>query len=302
MNIRTFDLNLLRTFEALVSESSVSKAAKRLHLSQPATSSALGRLRSAFNDPLLVRQGSRMVRTQAAENLLPAVRRVLAEIESTIRDRGAFEPITSSRTFRIGVSDYAAAILLPALQNRLQRLGPAMRLEAIPLDDRLEDRLARAELDLALGDRDSLRTAACLETLFEEDYLCVARIGHPRLPKRPTLKHFLAERHIVVAPRGQTADAVETALSAIRERREIATMVPHFLVAPMIAVHSDLVLTTARHIALHAAQTMQVRTFVPPFAIHSFPVAMAWGQRQETDAGQTWLREQFRQVIRGAST
>lgn len=299
MDIRSFNLNLLRTFEALISESSVSGAAKRLHLSQPATSSALNRLRDALNDPLLIRQGGRMVRTQTAENLLPAVRRLLAEIESTLRERGAFDPATSARTFRIGVSDYAAAILLPAFQKRLQRLAPRMRLEAVPLDDRVETRLTGLELDLALGDRDSLRDAGHLETLFEEDYLCVARSDHPRLPKRPKLNHYLAERHILVAPRGRTADAVETALSALGTRREIATTVPHFLVAPMIALQSDLVLTTARHVAMHAAQTMPVRTFTPPFAIHPFPVAMAWGDRQETGTDHQWLREQFRLAVRG---
>ena len=299
VNIRTFDLNLLRALEALIDESSVSAAAKRLHLSQPATSSALARLRDALGDPLLVRRGARMVRTPAAEALLPAVRRVLSDIESALRDRGAFDPSTSSRTFRIGVNDYAAAILLPALWGRLQRFAPRMQLEAVSLDHRIEERWSGLDLDLALSDRESLRAAESVETLFEEDHVCVARKDHPRLPARPRLKHYLAERHIRVAPHGRSSDAVEAALLGLGHRREVAMSVPHYLVAPMLALQSDLVLTTARHVALHAAQTMALRTFTPPFAIPRFPVAMAWSRQHDADDAQVWLREQLRRGVRG---
>ncbi|MEO5759955.1 MAG: LysR family transcriptional regulator [Mesorhizobium sp.] len=168
MDLKSFDLNLLRALEALLSEGQVSAAARRLNLSQPATSAALARLRAALGDPLLVRSGNRMLLTALAEEILPKISTLLAGIETALNPPRAFYPSTSERTFRILANDYAAEVLLSALVERLRRSWPGLTLEILPLDENFGERLAAVDYDLAIRDQWSMRTARHIETLYKE--------------------------------------------------------------------------------------------------------------------------------------
>ncbi len=292
MNLRTFDLNLLRVLDTLLDEPQVSAAARRLNLSQPATSAALARLREAFADPLLVRVGNRMRLTALAEALRPKVRRVIADIEQTLRGPADFDPATSERAFRIAANDYAVTAVLSPLLQQLQRSAPSVTVEVLPFEDDFDRRLAEDKYDLAIRDRWSMRSWRHLETLFREDYVCIARQNHPRLSQKPTLDQFLAEGHVLIAPPGRPPGVVDKVLARQNRKRRVAVTLPHFLAAPAVIAQTDYVMTIARRIALQAAQVHKLRVFAPPMRLHGFDVVIAWHPRSEADAGINWLRDQ----------
>jgi DNA-binding transcriptional LysR family regulator len=298
LNLRTFDLNLLRVLDALLTEPQVSAAARRLNLSQPATSAALLRLRNALADPLLVRVGNQMALTRLAEALRPKVRRLVAEIELTLGAPPDFDPATSERALRIAANDHAVVAVVSPLLQRLRRIAPRMRMEVLPFEDDFERRLAEGNYDVAVRDRWSMRTWRSLETLFHEDYVCIARSDHPRLSRKPTLKEFLAEGHVLIAPSGGVPGVVDKALERQNHRRRVAVTLPHFLAAPAIVATTDYVMTIARRIALQAARTYKLRVFPPPVRLTGFDVVMAWHPRGEGDAATAWLRDQIRQTSR----
>jgi DNA-binding transcriptional LysR family regulator len=296
VNLRTFDLNLLRVLDALLTEPQVSAAARRLNLSQPATSAALLRLRNALADPLLVRVGNQMALTRLAEALRPKVRRLVAEIELTLGAPPDFDPATSERALRIAANDHAVVAVVSPLLQRLRRIAPRMRTEVLPFEDDFERRLAEGNYDVAVRDRWSMRTWRSLETLFHEDYVCIARSDHPRLSRKPTLKEFLAEGHVLIAPSGGVPGVVDKALE--NHQRRVAVTLPHFLAAPAIVATTDYVMTIARRIALQAARTYKLSVFPPPVRLTGFDVVMAWHPRGEGDAATAWLRDQIRQTCR----
>jgi DNA-binding transcriptional LysR family regulator len=294
VNLRTFDLNLLRVLGAVLDEPQVSSAARRLNLSQPATSAALTRLRNALGDPLLVRAGNQMVPSALAQELRPKVRRLLAEIEQTLRAPADFSPANSERSFRIAANDYAVTTVLSPLLEHLQQYAPRVSLEILPLEDDFDKRLAEDNYDLAVRDRWSMRSWRRLETLFREDYVCIARRDHPRLSKKPTLNEFLSEGHVLISPQGRAPGVVDKALERLKRTRRVAVTLPHFLAAPAVVARTDYVMTIARRIALQSAQIYKLRIFVPPLTLHGFEVVMAWHPRGEADAGVNWLKDQVR--------
>lgn len=296
-NIRTFDLNLLRVLDALLGQRHVSAAARNLHLSQPATSAALSRLRRALGDPILVRSGHRMLLTPFAKSLQPNVRRVLDDIERTLQGQEAFDPTTSERSFRVAANDHAVAVVLSPLARRLQRLAPRTTLEIVPFEDRFEERLASEDYDLAIRDRWSMRSWGRLETLFKEDYVGIARRGHPRLSPKPTLDEFLAEGHVLISPQGRRPGVMDYALQGTKRSRRVAVTLPHFLAAPAVVANTDFVMTIARRVAEQFARSFKVRVFAPPLRLPAFEVAMAWHPRSDGDAGVNWLRAQVREVV-----
>jgi LysR family transcriptional regulator, nod-box dependent transcriptional activator len=190
VDINRFDLNLLRVLDALLSESQVSAAARRLNRSQPAMSAALTRLREALDDPILVRDGQRMLLSPLAERIRPRVRSLLQDIDQTLSEPAKFDAAASKRCFRILANDYAVTVVLSPLLEYFQRHAPGLTMEILPLEDHFLERLAEGDYDLAVRDRWSLRSARSLQTLFNEDFVCIARKDHPRLSRKPTLGEF----------------------------------------------------------------------------------------------------------------
>lgn len=296
-NIRTFDLNLLPVLEALLSEGQVSRAAKRLNLSQPATSAALARLRAALGDPLLVREGRAMVPSHLGEEMLPRLRALLGEIEAAITPRRDFDPAAAERRFTIAANDYAVSVVLAPLVARLQRLAPRVTVAILPLEENFSERLAAADHDLAIRDDWSLRSARNRETLFREDYVCIARQDHPRLSAMPTLDEFLAEGHLLIAPEADAKGPVDAALARLGRTRRVAVTTPHFLSAPAMVAGSDYVMTIARRIAEQVAELYGLRLFEPPVPVGGFDVAMAWPTQRQGDPAVEWLKGQIRTLF-----
>jgi DNA-binding transcriptional LysR family regulator len=300
MNLESFDLNLLRVLDALLVARSVSGAARRLDLSQPATSAALARLRQTLGDPLLVRSGNQMVATPLADELRPRITRVLEDIGSALNAAATFEPATTQRRFCIGANDYAGLVLLVPLAERVRKLAPRATLEILPCDGErttvLEGALASHELDLIVADRWSLRGIRSIERILRESFVSVARADHPRLSRRVTLEEFLAEDHALISPRGVVPGVLDHALEALGRTRRVALTVPHYLVAPLIVAHTDLIITLPRRIAESFARAHHLRTFAPPVRVDGFDVVMAFHPRSVAEPPIQWLEGVMRAV------
>lgn len=298
MNIRGADLNLLVVFEALMGERSVSRAARRLGLSQPATSNALARLRQLFEDPLLVRRGNAMVPTPRALELAGHVHAGLAHLQAALEGRGVFDARASTRSFTIASHDYASFVVLAPLVRRLREHAPGVTVQVKSLDARGSiEALGRGEIDLALGVGNTLPQEYPREPLFEDGYVVLAREGHPRLGKRLTLERFVQLDHLLVSPFGNRRGVVDTALAQRGYERRVALWVPHFLLAPAIVAQTDLVVTLAERVALELAPRHGLRVLPPPLEVPRFVTSQSWDPRHEHEPANRWLRQEVRASV-----
>lgn len=297
MNFRGIDLNLLVLFEALLRERHVSRAAGRVGLSQPAMSHALNRLRHMLNDPILVRQGSHMVPTPTALRLSPRISELLANSLSIIANEQAFIPRDCRRTFRLGMTDYASASFLPRLLEEMQSQAPAAQLSVRHVGRAQGGRaVAEGEVDLALGNflhHDDLK----LYPLTTEKYLCAISRDHRFTGDRMTLEDYLSFPHLLVASSGEESGIVDIQLSLRGIRRDIACVVPHFLVAPMLLRNTNIVLTLMEGALRQSEEPCGLRLLEPPFDIPEYRSYMAWDPATEDDQALRWLRALIGQLF-----
>jgi DNA-binding transcriptional LysR family regulator len=298
-NLAAIDLNLLVALDALLHEDSVTLAGRRLGLSQPATSHALGRLRELLDDELLVREGRIMRKTELGRELAPQVRRLLSEIEGVLHGRRRFDPKTSRRSFRIAASDYCTAVLLPELIAYVRRVAPGVQIDVHERGQLPADELARGELDVVLTTTRQIDAPLRGEELFREQFVCVVRKKHPARG-RLTLRRYVELDHLLVANPGYGPGVVDYELEARGLQRRVALRVPHFLVAPAIVARTDLVLTVPRRV-LDMVDTSHLRIAKPPLPLGEFGVRQVWHRRAERDPGATWLRVQIAACARSVS-
>jgi DNA-binding transcriptional LysR family regulator len=290
MNVRDIDLNLLRVFDSVLHEHSVTAAATRLGLTQPAVSNALARLRAQFGDPLFVRTAGGMDATPFARELAEPVRQALALLESALAHGPGFDPATSTRAFRFYMSDVGQVEFLPPLVERTQRAAPGVRLEAVGLEvDDIAAALAAGALDLAVGFLPGLGAPVLREALFRDPYACLMRADHPAAEGSLTRKKFLEAAHAVVSYRGGHR-VIEEALERAGVAPRIALRVPHFTVMPMVLERSDLLLTLPTRVARVYERRGNLVSRPVPIPIPSAEVAVHWHERFEADSGNRWLR------------
>jgi DNA-binding transcriptional LysR family regulator len=299
MDLRSFDLNLLVVLHMLIAERSVSTTAKKLHLSQPATSAALKRLRVALGDPILVREGLQMVITPRAEELLAPLAAILGEIERTLTSPEPFDPAHVDRTMRIATNDYGAFILIPPLMNRLQSIAPNINLEVWDIGRDAIAALKEGKIDLAIADGWTLKHCQCTEVLFAETFTCLARRDHPRIQGELTLDRYLAEEHILVSPRGRVAGHVDAVLAQRGWERRVRLTLPHVLAVPAAVAATDGIVTLASRIAHQLAAGYQLQILSPPIDPGNFQVAMAWRSPLTNDPAIQWLRGELRSICDG---
>ena len=291
MNVRSLDLNLLRVFDAVLRDRSVTAAARHLGLTQPAVSNALARLRAAFEDALFVRTPTGMDATPFARELAEPVRQALALLESALAHGPGFDPATSTRAFRFYMSDLGQIEFLPPLVERAQRVAPNVRLEAVALEvEDIGDALASGNLDLAVGFLPALGPPLQRRSLFRDPYVCLMRIDHPRIEGKLTRKKFLAASHALVSYRGGHR-VIEEALERAGLARRIALRVPHFTVVPMVLERTDLILTLPARVARVYERRGRLKSLPPPVPIPPAEVAVHWHERFDSDPGNRWLRE-----------
>jgi DNA-binding transcriptional LysR family regulator len=298
VNLASIDLNLLVALDALLEERHVTRAARRLGLSQPAASHALARLRELLRDPLLVRSGATLVPTPRASALVRDVRAILDSIRATLAG-GVFDPATSTRHFALGAADYFELVVLPALVHALAVAAPGIDLVVRPVGGDAAPALGDGKLDVFFA-VDALAGAAHIRRrpLFDEGYVCAVRAGHPVLRRGLDLDRFLQLGHVFIAPGGTRGGVVDDALARRKKVRRVVAMVPSFLAAPAIVASSDLIVTMPVRPAKRLASAFDLRLLEPPIALPRFTVSAYWHDRVQEDPAHVWLREQLVAVSR----
>lgn len=291
MDFRRVDLNLLVVFEAVVAEASVSRAARRLHLSQSALSHSLARLRDAFGDPILVRNGRLMEATPLALAALPEVRSLLVQVGRLFAHGGRFDPATADRSVHIGASDHAAATVLPALLARMRETAPGIRLRVHHAGRITAPAMLRSgQIDLALGVFSHLTADIATQPLASEPYLCaVDKRDGPPLPM--TREDYLDSEHINVLVQGDTLGVIDEALAREGLSRQIVLTVPHFSTALALLAGTPLVYTGPASLFNQVSISDTLSVFNPPLALPEFPTQLAWALRSQHDEGLQWLRK-----------
>jgi len=294
MNLAALDLNLLSALEALVEEASVTRAAARIGLSQPATSHALKRLRALLGDPLLVRSGGRMQRTRRADALREPLRDALARVRDLLASE-RFDPAESERTFRLRVADNACDLLLPPLLDRLRRAGPGIRIELRPLLAG-DDAFATAQtIDVAVACVPAAFPGFYRQRLFRDRDVCAVRRGHPLARRLRGREPFLAAKHVAVAPLGRE-DPVDVWLRGEGVRRGVVLTVPHYVQALHVAAASDLVAVIPERLVRAYASTLKLRALPLPLDAGTFDEYLLHPARTHADPGCLWLRGVLKEV------
>ena len=297
VNVQGLDLNLLRVFDAVLRDRSVTAAARHLGLTQPAVSNALARLRKLFGDALFVRTTSGMDATPFARDLSEPVRQALALLESALAHGPGFDAATSTRAFRFYMSDLGQIEFLPPLVERAQRVAPGVRLEAVALEvEDIGDALAAGGLDLAVGFLPGLGPPVRRQPLFRDPYVCLMRADHPAIGRKLTRAKFLAASHALVSYKGGHR-VIEEALERAGLARRITLRVPHFTVVPMVLERSDLILTLPSKVARVYERSGNFKSLPPPVPIPPADVAAHWHERFERDPGNRWLREMVAELF-----
>ncbi|HYL77769.1 MAG TPA: LysR family transcriptional regulator [Bryobacteraceae bacterium] len=296
MNISSVNLNLLVAFEALLEERSVSRAAKRAGLSQPAMSNALARLRTMFSDPLFNRAARGIIPTARALELAVPVRAGLAHLRSVFAERPSFDPGASTRGFRLAMTDYAELRVLPALLERMGSASPYLQL----LVRRVERIFLPPEADLRAGAFDAAigffpedsalepGTRSC--DLFTEENVCIIRRGNPLLRKRFTLRQFASAAHAAVFYRAESRGLIDNILAGHGLRRRLQAVTPHFLTLPFLVAKSDLIAVVPTGLAAHFRRFLPIEIRKLPLLLPPFRMRMMWHEHAEDDPAHKWLR------------
>ncbi|ASW10907.1 hypothetical protein CKA34_30565 (plasmid) [Rhizobium sp. 11515TR] len=298
-NIAASDLNLLLVLEALLEERHVSRAALRLNRSQPAVSHALARLRDIFNDPLLVRGSDGMQPTARALELAEPLSEALALVRSMV-EQPLFDIGQTERLFRLSLSDYGAAILLPALVSRLRQCAPLVDLTVVSYGrERALAALTDGEIDLAVGVYPTLKQPSHRDLnsmlLFDESFACLMDAKSASLPL--DLAAYLSRPHVQVSVALQDSSEIDAALLRLGHKRRIAIQIPHWSAAPDLVRGTDLILTAARRSIEHLSD-QDLLCLEVPFTLPSFPFVQTWHRRRDRDAAHRWLRAQIEDLIR----
>lgn len=291
-SIAALDLNLLVVFDAILKERNITLAGQRIGLSQPAMSSALGRLRKTFNDPLFVRTGNGMQPTPYAQLLAPPLQHAYELIAGSLQIGADFEPTASTRTFSFYMTDIGEAVFLPRLLGALAVRAPRVKVQVLRIPERgAHEAMAAGEVDVAIGLFSNLKAGFFQQRLYRDQFVCVLRADHPQAGSALTSKQFAALRHAVITTAGTGHEAaVEAAFAEQRLRRRVALTIPHFMAVPIIVAQTDVIVTVPRRLALAFAGYPNVRLIEPPIAFPQFEIKQHWHKRYHHDQANKWLR------------
>jgi DNA-binding transcriptional LysR family regulator len=297
--MKSMDLNLLTALDALLQEANVTRAARRLGLSTPATSHALARIRDRLGDPILVRAGRRMVLTPHAESLRPQVRSLMEEAHRILATTTPFTPRALHRTFTIFTTDHVLLVLGPIVDRILRDEAPHVSLRYLPSleEDWVPLRDGVADLSVCILGHfpGEFRT----QRLFTDRFVCVLRDGHPT-GRRLTLDGYLSLDHIVVSPLGRPSH-VDAVLATRGLTRRIRRVVPFFVSGLLMAAESDDVITVSDRAAYALAPRLGLRVLNPPLPLAPYDLNLLWHPRLENEPGNAWLREVFVRAAKAAA-
>ncbi len=298
MDIRNIDLNLLRVLDVLLREQHVSRAAQALHLSQPATSAALMRLREALGDPLLVRTARGMQPTERAVELAPRLRALLQSLNQLLQPPLQFEAAYAHQTFSVASTDYLIELVNQPLTQALLKQAPDVRLAWLPMrSERLTERMERGEVDLAITSAaraaDSLRSRA----LVKDSFVGIASKRNRQARTGMSLDAFCQLKHVLVSPSSTDVfhGAMDDALAARGLSRQVMFSVPQFRFAVDIVHATAAVAVFPARLA--AQYGSRIKQFALPLTPPDFQIVMLWHERTHRSPAHQWLREQFLQSV-----
>lgn len=296
MNVASVNLNLLVALEALLDERSVTKAAKRVGVTQPAMSNTLAQLRSVFDDPLFRRTSSGLEPTPRALEVAEPVRSGLRSLRAAL-SRPRFDPKSATRTFVIAASDYVELVLWPPLLSALAKEAPGVTLEVRPWGrHEIPELLARGEADVMIGYFDQIPARHASARLFTEEYVCIVRKKHPLVAGTLPLAKYLKLGHVLVSQVGGGVGSVDRALALQGKSRRVVARVSHFLMVPTLVARTDLVAALSRRVAEAFADPLKLQVLKPPIELPRATVGHAWHEQMENDPGHRWLRELIARV------
>lgn len=300
-NLRQLDLNLLLVFDALMQEQKLSRAAERLHMSQPAVSNALMRLRAQLGETLFQRTARGMLPTPQAQQLHAHVRQALHLLQLGLGPQKEFDG-NAEHHFRVSMNDYAEATLLPPLLAQLRQTAPGVVL-SVQSDEAVSipTRLATGELDLAIDYLPFNTPDLCYQPLAEEELVVIGRAGHPAFADGLSLDGYQRHLHIGLPPRGARGSPLEIVLGSAKVRRQVQLYLPHYLPMPALVAASDLLGTVPRRLAEQASRTYALAIAPLPLALPPIQVSQIWHRRQEAVPGLVWLRERITDVVANIS-
>ncbi|MGO1076276.1 LysR substrate-binding domain-containing protein [Inquilinus sp. CA228] len=290
MNLAAVDLNLLVAFDALLGEGSVSAAAERIGLSQPAMSKRLAHLRRLFGDDLFVRHAEGVRPTERALDLADPIRAALRQIEDALGGLGRFQPVRSGRVFRIAATDHIAAVLMPGVMARLRAEAPKVSviLRALHRQDMVEA-LEKGTVDLALTILPDAPATIRRAPLFPVRWVSLVSADHPEVRDELTLELYLKYPHLLVTHVGDLKGAVDRILDDRGLKRQVAMSLPYALAVPRIIAGTDMISTLSTRV-LRMAEWPGVRAFPLPFDHSGYDETMLWHRRNDSDPGHGWLR------------
>ncbi len=298
-----YDLNLLPIFVALIEERSVTRAAERLGMTQPALSNALSRLRVMLKDPLFIRERYGIQPTEIALTLAPGIADALARLDDAVFGQQDFEPAQAARDFTIAPNGYVEFVIVPTLVARLAEVAPGIRLRLKPYGaDLAETGIVSGITALVLGRITDPPDNLVVQHLMDEGLDCVVRADHPTVGDAITREQFETLRHVNVVPPGRLRTGLFQTLAREGLRRDVALSVTNFFaVAEMIAV-TDHIATLPRLICRRLSRDPRFKILPPPADLGSFPVQMAWHVRYRHDPAHRWLRAMVSEMVQAAIT
>lgn len=303
MSFRTFDLNLLRIFDAVMTEQNLTRAAERLATTQPAVSNALKRLRETLDDELLVRTAHGMKPTARAEELWPAVRSALSSLEAAIAPEN-FDVSETHATFRLAMADSTASLLLPRLMRAIKDEAPGVDIRMLPLTTRdPRAMLLQSDIDMAIGNfpgvvaqlsgGQSSVSAIRHQRLYSSESVCIMRKDHALAAGELTVDSYCAAHHALVSFSGRAHGPADEALAAMGRQRRIALTVNQFYTVGRVVAGTDLISVVPRHLV---ASTGVIESLVAkelPFALPVVHVDMLWHERDARNPSHKWMRNHF---------
>jgi len=292
MDISRPDLNLLVALEALLAERNVTRAAARLHLSQPALSAQLRRLREIFGDPLFVPARRGVIPTQRALELHAPLREALKALRRVVAERLHFDPSTVEFSVAIAASDYAQCALLERIVE-IQREAPKLRLSWRQLYvPELVGQMERGDVDLAVMTPNTAPKQLLTRTLFDERYVVIARHAHPVVQGSIDIDQLCALTHVVVSPRGGGfGGPADAALNAIGRERRVSLSAASFLIVPELITRSDQVALVPERLVRGKSHDLQI--LEPPIEVTGFSMGLVWHERTDVEPAQVWLRNRL---------
>ncbi|MDM0106160.1 LysR family transcriptional regulator [Variovorax sp. J22R24] len=291
------DLEWLAVFDEVYKTASVSKAADRLGMAQAAASTMLNKLRAHFDDRLFARTALGMQPTPYAQRLVVHVREVLSQLDQARGSRGGFDPGEARRNFRVCMTDISEVVLLPGLLDHLRRVAPGVHIETEIISTESGRRLEDGEVDLAVGFMPQLDAGFYQQTLFMQNFVCLAARNHPRIGARLTRKRFEAEAHAVISSSGTGHAIVDKTITRLGIECNVVARLSSFLSVARIVAQTELIVIVPRILGEVLETQEPVRLLDPPFTLPPYAVKQHWHERFHADAGNAWLRRTVAQLF-----